>query len=49
MPSQPPPDNQFLEFKKDASTHGLLAGLTFLVFLPAGVLIARYMRTFTNR
>jgi len=40
---------KFAEFKKDASVHGLLAGLSFLVILPAGVLIARYLRTFTNR
>ncbi|KAH9036676.1 hypothetical protein EDB84DRAFT_1269003 [Lactarius hengduanensis] len=37
------------EFKHNASVHGLLAGISFLVVLPAGVLIARYTRTFTNR
>ncbi|KAH9029949.1 hypothetical protein EDB85DRAFT_1866835 [Lactarius pseudohatsudake] len=37
------------EFKHNASAHGLLAGISFLVVLPAGVLIARYTRTFTNR
>ena len=45
----PPDQQQFEDFKKDASVHGLLAGLSFLVVLPAGVLIARYMRTFNNR
>ena len=49
MSSQGPPDNQFIEFKKNASAHGLLAGFAFLVVLPVGVLIARYTRTFTNR
>ncbi|KAH8985762.1 hypothetical protein EDB86DRAFT_2321998 [Lactarius hatsudake] len=37
------------EFKHNTSAHGLLAGISFLVVLPAGVLIARYTRTFTNR
>ena len=43
------PDQQYAEFKKDASAHGLLAGLSFLVILPTGILTARYLRTFTNR
>lgn len=37
------------EFKKNASVHGLLESIAFLVILPVGVLIARYLRTFTNR
>lgn len=43
------PEQQFAEFKKDASAHGLLAGLSFMVILPTGILLARYLRTFTNR
>jgi hypothetical protein len=45
----PSPEQQFTEFKKDASAHGLLAGLSFMVILPTGILVARYLRTFTNR
>ena len=44
-----PGEADFSEFKKDASVHGLLASISFLVVLPAGVLIARYLRTFTHR
>ena len=40
---------QYLEFKKDTGAHALLAGFSFLVVLPAGILIARYIRTFINR
>lgn len=43
------PEQQFADFKKDASAHGLLAGLSFMVILPTGILVARYLRTFTNR
>ena len=42
-------EQQSAQFKKDASAHGLLAGLSFVVILPAGILVARYLRTFTNR
>jgi len=49
MSRQDSPEEQFLEFKKHANSHSLLASLSFLVILPAGVLIARYLRTFTNR
>ena len=43
------PEQQSAQFKKDASVHGLLMGISFLVILPTGVLVARYLRTFTNR
>jgi len=43
------PEHRFAEFKKGASAHGLLAGLSFMVILPIGILVARYLRTFTNR
>ena len=49
MPSQAAAEQKLLEFKKDVTVHGLLAGISFLVVLPAGVLVARYLRTFTNR
>ena len=49
MSSHASEEQKFSEFKKDVSVHGLLAGISFLVVLPAGVLVARYLRTFTNR
>jgi ABC-type phosphate transport system permease subunit len=37
------------EYEKKVRTHALLMGIAFLVIIPIGVLIARYLRTFTNR
>ena len=37
------------EYEKKVRTHALLMGIAFLVIIPTGVLIARYLRTFTNR
>ena len=37
------------EYEKKVRTHALLMGIAFLVIIPMGVLIARYLRTFTNR
>ncbi|KAI9459020.1 hypothetical protein F5148DRAFT_310760 [Russula earlei] len=42
----PPP---FSEHEKKVRDHALLASISFLIVLPLGVLIPRYMRTFTNR
>lgn len=47
--SSDPLEKEFQQFKKDSTIHGLLMGLSFLVILPAGTLIARYLRTFTRR
>ncbi|KAI0319854.1 hypothetical protein OF83DRAFT_720091 [Amylostereum chailletii] len=35
--------------EKTARTHAILISIGFLIFLPLGVLTARYLRTFTNR
>jgi len=37
------------EYEKRVRDHGLLAGIAFLVLIPVGVLIPRYLRTFTNQ
>ncbi|KAH9062332.1 hypothetical protein EDB87DRAFT_1673828 [Lactarius vividus] len=37
------------EYEKRVRDHGLLAAIAFLVIIPVGVLIPRYLRTFTNR
>ncbi|KAI0271084.1 hypothetical protein BGY98DRAFT_937179 [Russula aff. rugulosa BPL654] len=37
------------DYEKNVRTHALLMGIAFLVVIPIGVLIARYLRTFTNR
>jgi len=37
------------DYEKKVRTHALLMGIAFLVVIPTGVLIARYLRTFTNR
>ena len=37
------------EYEKKVRNHALLAGIAFLVVVPIGVLIPRYLRTFTNR
>ena len=37
------------EYEKRVRDHGLLAAIAFLVLIPVGVLIPRYLRTFTNR
>ncbi|KAI9511396.1 hypothetical protein F5148DRAFT_344255 [Russula earlei] len=39
----------FSEYEEKVRDHGLLASITFLVILPLGVLLPRYVRTFTNR
>jgi len=49
MSSQGSANQAFTDFKHNASAHGLLAGISFMVVLPTGILIARYMRTFNNR
>ena len=42
-------EEKLKQHEKDANIHSILMGLSFLVIIPAGTLIARYMRTFTNR
>ncbi|KAF8265349.1 hypothetical protein EI94DRAFT_1736019 [Lactarius quietus] len=42
-------DTGLSEYEKRVRDHGLLAGIAFLVLIPVGVLIPRYLRTFTNR
>jgi hypothetical protein len=37
------------EYEKKVRNHALLVGIAFLVIVPLGVLIPRYLRTFTNR
>jgi hypothetical protein len=37
------------EYETKVRNHALLAGIAFLVIVPIGVLIPRYLRTFTNR
>jgi hypothetical protein len=37
------------EYEKKVRSHALLVAIAFLVVLPLGVLIPRYLRTFTNR
>ncbi|KAI0293347.1 hypothetical protein B0F90DRAFT_1811833 [Multifurca ochricompacta] len=37
------------EYEKRVRNHGLLAAIAFLVLMPIGVFIPRYLRTFTNR
>jgi len=42
-------DTGLSEYEKRVRDHGLLAAIAFLVLIPVGVLIPRYLRTFTNR
>jgi hypothetical protein len=37
------------DYRDHVRNHALLAGIAFLVVIPLGVLIPRYLRTFTNR
>jgi len=37
------------EYETKVRNHALLVGIAFLVIVPLGVLIPRYLRTFTNR
>jgi len=37
------------EYEKRVRDHGLLAAIAFLVLIPVGVLIPRYLRTYINR
>lgn len=39
-------DNPFLPYQKIIIAHAVMCGLGFLIFLPIGALLARYMRTF---
>ncbi|OJT06970.1 hypothetical protein TRAPUB_2171 [Trametes pubescens] len=41
-------DTPLLPFQKLIIAHGLLCTIGFLIMLPAGALLARYSRTFTN-
>ncbi|KAI0369695.1 hypothetical protein BV20DRAFT_1053069 [Pilatotrama ljubarskyi] len=43
-----PVDQPLLPFQKMIIAHGLLCTIGFLMLLPAGALLARYARTFTN-
>ncbi|TFY80455.1 hypothetical protein EWM64_g3556 [Hericium alpestre] len=51
MSSSPPPALHFplTPLEKKARNHGLLLSVGFLIFVPLGVLVARYARTFTNK
>jgi hypothetical protein len=49
MSSPPFADTGLSEYEKRVRDHGLLAAIAFLVLIPVGVLIPRYLRTFTNR
>jgi len=42
-------DMPLSEYEKNVRTHALLVGIAFLVILPIGALVPRYLRTFTNR
>ena len=37
------------EYEKTVRDHALLASIAFLIIMPLGVLVPRYLRTFTNR
>ncbi|KAH9962052.1 hypothetical protein BJV74DRAFT_871461 [Russula compacta] len=37
------------EYEKRVRDHALLASIAFLIIIPLGVLLPRYLRTFTNR
>ncbi|KAI9510101.1 hypothetical protein F5148DRAFT_1147824 [Russula earlei] len=39
----------FSEHEERARAHGILASVAFLIIVPLGVLIPRYLRTFSNR
>jgi len=39
----------FTELEKVASKHAILMGMTWLIILPTGTLMARYLRTYTSR
>ncbi|KAI0291150.1 hypothetical protein BC826DRAFT_1023950 [Russula brevipes] len=41
--------SDYTEYRDHIRNHALLAGIAFLVVIPLGVLIPRYLRTFTNR
>ncbi len=42
-------DSGLSDYEKKVRDHALLAGIAFLVLIPVGVLIPRYLRAFTNR